>query len=56
MEDLTVVHANELVEASYNLSINEIRVIALACAKVDSRKKNPGEIHIYVSDFAKHMA
>ncbi|WP_282178310.1 replication initiation protein [Vibrio nereis] len=53
MEDLTVVHANELVEASYNLSINEIRVIALACAKVDSRKKNPGEIHIYVSDFAK---
>lgn len=53
MDKLTVVHANELAEASYSLSMNEMRVIALACTKVDSRKKNPGEIQITVSDFAQ---
>lgn len=52
MDRLTVVHANELVEASYSLSMNEVRVIALACTKVDSRKGNPGEIRISVGDFA----
>jgi len=53
MDKLTVVHANELVEASYSLSINEMRVIALACTKVDSRKESCGEITISVNDFAK---
>ena len=53
MGRLTVVHANELAEASYSLSVNEMRVLALACTKVDSRKKNPGEISIYVNDFAE---
>ncbi len=53
MEDLSVVHANELIEASYALSINEMRVIALACTKYDSRKSCLGEIRIDVSEFAK---
>jgi plasmid replication initiation protein len=53
MDDLSVVHANELVEASYSLSINEIRVIALACTKYDSRKGCSGEVRISVSEFAK---
>ncbi|HCE2599722.1 TPA: replication initiation protein [Vibrio parahaemolyticus] len=51
MDKLTVVHANELVEASYALSIDELRVIALASTKVDSRKSNVGEIRIDVSEF-----
>ena len=51
MDGLTVVHANELVEASYALSIDELRVIALASTKVDSRKSNIGEIRIDVSEF-----
>ncbi|MCA2494100.1 replication initiation protein [Vibrio alginolyticus] len=51
MSKLTIVHANELVEASYSLSIDELRIIALASTKVDSRKKNIGEIRIDVSEF-----
>ncbi len=50
---LTIVHANELVEASYGLSIDELRLIALASTKVDSREKNIGEIRIDVSEFSK---
>lgn len=53
MNNLTIVHANELVEASYSLSMDELRVIALASTKVDSRKKSIGEIRIDVSDFKK---
>ena len=53
MDKLTVVHANDLVEASYALSINEMRVIALACTKIDSRKKSGDEITISVKEFAK---
>ncbi|MBS9899134.1 replication initiation protein [Vibrio alginolyticus] len=53
MGKLTIVHANELVEASYNLSIDELRVIALASTKVDSRSKNVGEIRIDVSEFSQ---
>ncbi|HCH0965977.1 TPA: replication initiation protein [Vibrio parahaemolyticus] len=51
MNNLTVVHANELVEASYSLSINELRVIALACTKIDSRKSSSGDIYITVREF-----
>lgn len=51
MGELTVVHANELVEASYSLSINELRVIALACTKIDSRKPSSGELCITVREF-----
>lgn len=53
MSKLTVVHANELVEASYALSIDELRVIALASTKVDSRSSNVGEIRIDVAEFKK---
>ncbi len=53
MNKLTIVHANELVEASYSLSIDELRVIALASTKVDSRDSNVGEIRIDVSEFKK---
>ena len=53
MSNLTIVHANELVEASYSLSIDELRVIALASTKVNSKQKNVGEIRIDVSEFKK---
>lgn len=54
MDELTIVHANELVEASYALSMNEMRVIALACTKFNSKKDAPdsvGEIRIDVNEF-----
>lgn len=50
--DLTIVHSNDLVEASYNLSIDEVRLIAFAASKVDSRKPNVGEITISPSEFS----
>lgn len=53
MANLTIVQANELVDASYNLSIDELRVVALASTKVDSRQKRVGEIRIDVSEFIK---
>ncbi len=53
MDKLTVVHSNELVEASYNLSIDEMRLICFVASKVDSRKKNIGEVKIYPADFAE---
>lgn len=52
--ELTVVHANSLVEASYALSMNEMRLIALACTKFNSKNDTAdsvGEIRIDVSDF-----
>ena len=51
--ELTVVHSNDLVEASYNLSIDEVRLIAFSAMKVDSRKENVGEILIRPSEFSK---
>lgn len=53
MNRLSIVHANELVEASYSLSMDELRVIALASTKVDSRKKSIGEIRIDISEYKK---
>lgn len=49
----TVVHANELVGASYNLNINELRLINLACSKVDSKGYSLGEIFISVKEFER---
>ncbi len=49
---LTVVHSNDLVEASYNLTIDEMRLISFAATKMDSRKPNVGEIKIYPMEFA----
>ncbi|MCD9504791.1 RepB family plasmid replication initiator protein [Photobacterium phosphoreum] len=48
---LTIVHANELVEASYSLNLSELRLIALASASVDSRAENIGELSISVQDY-----
>ena len=49
---LTVVHANDLVEASYSLSLNEIRLIILAATKYDSRSSVPlSPISIHVNEF-----
>lgn len=51
MQNLKVVHANELVEASYALSIDEMRLIALASTKYDSRKPNLGSIKVHVKEY-----
>lgn len=48
-----VVHANDLVNASYNLSLNEIRLILLACSMIDSRGKPIGSLFISVMEFEK---
>lgn len=51
-QELTVVHSNELVEASYSLNVDEIRLILLASAKIDSRLKADGtEIEITPREF-----
>ncbi len=50
--ELTIVHSNELVEASYNLSIDEMRLISFVATKVDSRKSDVGEIKVYPTEFA----
>lgn len=49
----TVVHANELLDASYSLTTTETRLIALAASKVNSKKENIGEIKISVGEFEK---
>ena len=51
--NLTVVHSNELIEASYNLTLDEMRLLSFAASKIDSRNKNVGELKIFASDFAK---
>lgn len=54
MDNLTVVQANELVEASYSLSMNEMRLIALACTKFNSKSDSPekvGVIRIDINEF-----
>ncbi|EPX6970179.1 replication initiation protein [Vibrio parahaemolyticus] len=53
MSELTIVHSNDLVEASYNLSIDEMRLIGFVATKIDSRKPNVGEIKVYPSEFAE---
>ena len=50
---LTVVHSNDLVEASYSLSIDEMRLLNLALTKIDSRKPNPGVIDLYPQEFTE---
>lgn len=53
MKDLTVVHSNDLIAASYRLDIDEMRLLNLALTKVDSRKSNVGVIDIYPDEFAE---
>lgn len=42
--DLTVVHSNELIDASYSLNVDEMRLVLLACSKIDSRKRAEGQV------------
>ena len=49
----TVVTGNDLVDASYKLGINELRLLNLALSKIDSRQPNPGELTLYPAEFAK---
>lgn len=51
--NLTVVHSNDLVEAAYSISTDEMRLIMFAASKVDSRSKNVGELKVYPKDFAQ---
>ncbi len=53
MKGLTVVQANDLIEASYNISIDEMRLISFVASRVDSRKSSIGEVKIYPSEFAE---
>lgn len=50
---LTVVHSNELIEAGYGHTIDEMRLLNLALTKIDSRKENPGIIDIYPEEFSE---
>ena len=56
MDKLTVVQANDLIEASYNISIDEMRLISFVASRIDSRQKRIGEIKVFPSDFAKAFA
>ena len=49
---VTVVHANELTESIYNLDIYEIRLIAFACSKINSKKNKPARITVSPLEFA----
>ena len=51
VNDLTIVHSSALVDASYSLTTTEMRLIILSATKVDSRKKNIGEIVVTVKEF-----
>ena len=51
LSKLTVVQHNDLIESSYFLKLDEIRLINLVLTKIDSRKSNPGAIEIYPNEF-----
>ena len=49
---LTIVQHNDLIESSYRLDIDELRLINLCLSKVDSRKGNLGMFSVYADEFA----
>lgn len=53
MKKLSVVHHNDLIESSYKLNIDEMRLLNLALTKIDSRKPNVGIIEIYPDEFSE---
>ena len=53
--DMTVVHSNELVEAAYALNLDEMRLIFLATSKLDSRKRDFGEVEILPSEYIQYF-
>ena len=51
--DSTVVQANDLAESVYNLDLYEMRLVAFACSKINSKYDKPERITIKPVDFAK---
>ena len=49
----TIVHSNSLIDASYSLKLNELRIINLGATLIDSRNKSTGEVVITVEQFNK---
>ncbi|MFQ3174120.1 MAG: hypothetical protein ACI8W0_001230 [Flavobacterium sp.] len=52
-ESLTIVQHNALIESSYRLDLDEMRLLNLALTKIDSRKANIGIIEIYPDEFSE---
>jgi plasmid replication initiation protein len=52
MNELTIVQHNALIESSYRLDLDEMRLLNLALTKIDSRKENIGIIEIYPDEFS----
>ena len=50
---LTIVHSNDLIDASYSLTIDEMRLLSFVSTLIDSRKNNIGEIKVYPDAFAR---
>lgn len=46
-----VVQSNDLIEASYKLTRNEMRLLVLALSKINSKEENPGRIDLYPKEF-----
>ena len=54
---LKVTKSNDLIEASYKLTLNEQRLVLLAIARLDSRKPMPnGKLTIRAVEFAETFA
>lgn len=53
MNELTIVQHNALIESSYRLDLDEMRLLNLALTKIDSRKENIGIIEIYPDEFSE---
>jgi len=51
VNDLSIVQHNHLIESSYQLDFDEMRLINLALTKVDSRQADVGLITIYPDEF-----
>jgi plasmid replication initiation protein len=54
--NLIVVQSNQLIDASYSLSVNEKRLVMLAATKFNSKISAPlSPVRIYVSEFVNHF-
>jgi plasmid replication initiation protein len=49
----TIVQHNDLIKSSYQLNLDEMRLLLLALTKIDSRKTNIGIINIYPDEFSE---